>query len=106
MGNAGKNVGEVVLKAVCNVVYGFVKFGIENAQGKNENNVPSLSETVRGGENWIDEKGTNATDIRELISEEKEAEEKEAEEKEEEKEDARDITNQQATTARKAARRI
>ena len=36
-------------------------------------------------------------------AEKKEAEKKEAEEKEEEKEDARDITNQQANTARKAA---
>ena len=98
MGNAGKNVGKVVLTALCNIVYGGIKYGIENAQGKNEEAVNNISDTAFPN-------GTD--DISEAVkaAEQKpqDAAKEEAKEKEEEKEDARDITNQQATTARKAA---
>ena len=96
MGDAGKTVGKVGLKALCNVVYGGIKYGIEAAQGGG-----------RGGSGTIADPPYPAVpadppDIPEPKPEE--AEEKEAEEKEEEeKEAARDITNQQANTARKAA---
>ena len=96
MGDAGKKVGKVVLKALCNVVYGGIKYGIEAAQGGG-----------RGGSGTIADPPYPAVpadppDIPEPKPEEEE--EKEAEEKEvEEKEAARDITNQQANTARKAA---
>ena len=88
MGDAGKKVGKIVAAAVCSLVYGGIKYGIEASQG-----------------NGITEKPTdNNSGIEIPEPKPKNAEEKEVEEKEvEEKEVARDITNQQANTARKAA---
>lgn len=96
MGSAGKNVGKVVLTALCNIVYGGIKYGINAASGKAEE------------EKAINEVLTNENPVENPVEEApeqkpKDAEKQEAEEKEEEKEEARDITNQQATTARKAA---
>ena len=86
MGNAIKTVGKIVATAVCSIVYGNIKYGIETAKGNDIIENP------------------NTTDIIETpVPKPKNAEKKEAEEKEEEKEDARDITNQQANTARKAS---
>ena len=87
MGDAGKKVGKIVAAAVCSLVYGGIKYGIEASQG-----------------NGITEKPTDNNSGIEIPEPKpkKEAEE-EAEEKEAEKEEARDITNQQANTARKAA---
>ena len=82
MGDAVKTVGKIVATAVCSIVYGSIKYGVETSRG-----------------NGITEKPTgNNPDIGTP-----EPKPKEAEEKEEEKEEARDITNQQANTARKAA---
>ena len=86
MGDAGKKVGKIVATAVCSIVYGSIKYGIETAKRNDTTEKPSTTD-----------------DIETLEPKPKNAEEKEAEEKEEEKEDARDITNQQANTARKAA---
>lgn len=96
MGNAGKTVGKVVLTALCNLVYGGVKYGIQAAQGDGQggSTAPAPFDATPAADSPI------AT-----IPEPKpkDAGNQEAEEKEEEKEEARDITNQQATTARKAA---
>ena len=97
MGDAGKNVGKVILAAVCNLVYGGIKGAIENAQGKNEEAVNNISDTAFP--NGIDDN----SDIEIPEQYPQDAAKQEEKEKEEEKEDARDITNQQATTARKAA---
>ena len=92
MGDAGKKVGKIVATAVCSIVYGSIKHGIEASQRNGITENPSITEKP------------STTDIIETPEPKpKNAEEKEAEEKEEEKEDARDITNQQANTARKAA---
>ena len=91
-------VGKTVFTAVCNIVYGGIKYGIENAQKKNEEAVNNISDTAFPN---------GISDVSEAVNDAepkpKDAEKQEAEEKEEEKEDARDITNQQANTARKAA---
>ena len=96
MGDAGKNVGKAVFTAVCSLVYGVIKGGIQIAKG----NEWGVSEKIKGGDT-----GDNPPAPKEETPEQKpkNAEKQEAEEKEEEKEDARDITNQQANTARKAA---
>ena len=86
-------VGKTIFTAVCNIVYGGIKYGIENAQEKNEEAVNNISDTAFPN-------GTSVGDVETTIVPESKPE---AEEKEEEKEEARDITNQQATTARKAA---
>ena len=86
MGNAVKTVGKIVATAVCSIVYGSIKYGIETSKGNNTIEEPSTTDIIGTPE-----------------PKPKNAEEKEAEEKEEEKEEARDITNQQANTARKAA---
>ena len=99
MGDAGKKVGQVVFTALCNIVYGGIKYGIENAQGKNEEAVNNISDTAFP--NGIPDDISGA--VRDAEPKPKNAEAQEAKEKEEEKEDARDITNQQAHTARKAA---
>ena len=93
MGDAGKKVGKIVATAVCSLVYGIVK-GAQNAQGDKW----AYSEKLEN-----DDIETPAPTPINPEPKPKNAEEKEAEEKEEEKEDARDITNQQANTARKAA---
>ena len=98
MGNAGKTVGKVVLTALCNLVYGGVKYGIQAAQGDGQggSTAPAPFDATPAADSPI------ATgDIPEPKP--KNEEKQEVEEKEEEKEEARDITNQQANTARKAA---
>ena len=96
MGDAVKTVGKIVATAVCSIVYGSIKYGIETSQGNGTN------EKLMGNNSDIE---TPEPKPKNAEKEEAEKEvEKEAEEKEvEEKEDARDITNQQANTARKAA---
>ena len=92
MGDAGKKVGEITLKALCNIVYGGIKYGIETSRRNDITEKPSITEEA-----------TSVTDVVIPEPKPKNDEKKEAEEKEEEKEVARDITNQQANTARKAA---
>ena len=93
MGDAVKTVGKIVATAVCSIVYGSIKYGVETSRGNGITEKPSITEKPTG----------NNPDIGTPEPKPKEAEEKEAEEKEAEKEDAREITNQQANTARKAA---
>ena len=95
MGDAGKKVGEITLKALCNIVYGGIKYGIQSAQGYGRGGSGTIAEPPRPIDNISNEETPEPKP--------KNAEEQEAEEKEEEKEEARDITNQQANTARKAA---
>ena len=98
MGDAGKKVGQVVFTALCNIVYGGIKYVTENAQGKNEEAVNNISDTACP--NGI---GDSSEAVNTAEQKPKDAAKQEAEEKEEEKEEAREITNQQANTARKAA---
>ena len=100
MGDAGKKVGKVVLAAVCSLVYGGIKNGIEAAQGYGRDDSGTIKDSPRP---FGDEPPAAREETPTAEAEEKEEEKEEAEEKEEEKEEARDITNQQATTARKAA---
>ena len=93
MGNAVKTVGKIVATAVCSIVYGGIKYGIEASRGNGITEKPSITEKPTD----------NNPHIETPVPKPKNAEEQEAEEKEEEKEEARDITNQQANTARKAA---
>ena len=146
-------VGQAAFAAVCSVLYGGIKGGIQIAQGDGwggsetianslcpiaigstysatenfirGNTSKGVKETLKTifpggaldpissglseatgelGKN-ITEKlmGKNDIEIQTPEPKPKNAEKKEAEEKEQEKEDARDITNQQANTARKAA---
>ena len=103
MGDAGKKAGQAALAAVCSLVYGGIKSGIQNAQGDGLGG----SETIVGplcpigigviyGATKKFIRGNTSEGIQNTV-------EAEAKAKEEEKEDARDITNQQANTARKAA---
>ena len=80
-----------ILTAVCSVIYG----SIQN----------SRRDKMADVGNSIEAQGDGNEEIQtpEPEPKPKDAEKKEAEEKEEEKEEARDITNQQANTARKAA---
>ena len=81
-----------IFTAICSVIYG----GIQNARRDRMSDVTPYVETDEAtGEAGAEPKPEDPKP--------KNAEKKEAEEKEEEKEDARDITNQQANTARKAA---
>ena len=91
-------VGKTIFQAVCNIVYGGIKYGIENAKGKNEEAVNNISDTAFP--NGVDDFSEAVNDAE---PKPKDAAKQEAEEKEEEKEEARDITNQQANTARKAS---
>lgn len=91
MGDAGKKVGEVVLKAICSLVYGGISGVIKIAQGNGD--VPG------GVKNTVEAISPGGLPEPKPKDHKKKAEDKE----EEEKEDARDITNQQANTARKAA---
>ena len=93
-------VGKTVFAAVCNVIYGGIKYGIQTAKGDGKGNsfldpatVEQSTEKITG----------NVSDVIIPEPKPKDAEKEEKEEKEEEKEVARDITNQQANTARKAA---
>ena len=100
MGDAVKTVGKVVATAVCSIVYGSIKYGIQNAQG----NGLGGSETTAPAPRPFHPGSTYEHKPEDPKPEDPKPEaEKEAEEKEEEKEEAREITNQQATTARKAA---
>ena len=97
MGNAGKTVGKVVLTALCNLVYGGIKAGVQAAQGDGGSTAPAPFDATPAADSPI------ATgDIPEPKPKDA-AKQEEVEEKEEEKEEARDITNQQANTARKAS---
>lgn len=97
MGNAGKTVGKVVLTALCNLVYGGIKSGIQAAQGDGGSTAPAPFDATPADDSPITT-GDNPPEPKP-----KDAAKQEAEEKEEEKEEVRDITNQQANTARKAA---
>lgn len=99
MGDAGKKVGEITLKALCNIVYGGIKYGIQSAQGYGRGSSGTIAEPPRP----IDNISNEETPEPKPKDAEKEEAKEEVEEKEEEKEEARDITNQQANTARKAA---
>ena len=90
MGKVGKKVGEVALGVVCNIVYGSIKAG------------QSIAEKLTGGDTG-DDPPAPKPEAPKPEAPTAEAPTAEAEEEKEEKEDARDITNQQATTARKAA---
>ena len=94
MGDAGKEVGETALKILCLPVYHIVS-GMNNfPHVKGANGIEGATEQLQGDGNQ---------EIQIPEPKPKNAEKKEAEEKEAEKEDARDISNQQANTARKAA---
>lgn len=105
MGNAGKTVGKVVLTALCNLVYGGIKYGIESAQ-RDEQGCYSLdlatATDALATQATEETMGDNPPEQKPKDAASQEAKE-EAEEEAEEKEDARDITNQQANTARKAS---
>ena len=151
MGDAGKKAGQAAVAAVCSLVYGGIKGGIQIAQGNGKEGAYTIldsvcpigiSSTVHAVDNFIQgdvpggvketiktvlpgglldpissglseatgELGKNVTEKlmgnnsnEETPAAKEESPTAEAESKEEEKEDARDITNQQATTARKAA---
>lgn len=93
MGDAGKNVGKVVVTALCSLIYGGIKYGIEAAKRNNEREESTETPSI------TEKPSTEIPEPKPKNAEKIEAEEKEVEEKEE----ARDITNQQANTARKAA---
>lgn len=152
MGAVGKKVGQASLAAVCSLVYGGIKGGIQIAQGNGKKGAFTIldsvcpigiSSTVQAVDSFVNGdvpggvKNTLKTvfpgglvdpissglseatgEVGKAIAEKlmggdtggglppapkKENPKQEAEDKEKEKEDARDITNQQATTARKAA---
>ena len=86
-----------VFTAVCSVIYG----GIQNSRRDKMSDVGTCMTTDEAGK--LNVNTQEETPKPEPEPKPKDAEKKEAEEKEEEKEDARDITNQQANTARKAA---
>ena len=92
-------VGKVIATAVCSLVYGGIKYGIEAAQGYGRGGSGTIADPPRP----IGNNSNEETPVPKPINAEKKEAEEEAEEKEEEKEEARDITNQQANTARKAA---
>lgn len=150
MGSVGKKVGQAAVAAVCSLVYGGIKGGIQIAQGNGKNGAFTIldsvcpigiSSTVQAVDSFVngdvpggvkntlksifpgglvdpissglsEATGELGKNIAEQIMNKNsydppastpEYPKQEAEAKEKEKEDARDITNQQATTARKAA---